>query len=100
MEDATDAFDPGDLVRVARMRMPFGRYQGTVLVDLPEPYLVWFEQHGYPRGSLGDLMRLALEIRSNGLLHLVAPLRWSPGEARGPDAPPDERSGAGDPVPS
>lgn len=68
-------FDPKTLIQVARMRMPFGRYQGTILIDLPEPYLVWFEMRGYPRGSLGDLMRLALEINSNGLRHLVEPLR-------------------------
>lgn len=75
MQDASSAFDPENLIKVARYRMPFGRYKGTLLMDLPEPYLVWFEQHGYPDGSLGNLMRLALEIKSNGLRHLVDPLR-------------------------
>lgn len=84
-------FDPKTLLTVARMRMPFGRYRGRVLVDLPEPYLVWFEQHGYPSGSLGDLMRLALEIKSNGLRHLVDPLRDPPRSQRsGPRAESNE----------
>lgn len=57
-------------------RMPFGKYAGVPLVDLPEPYLVWFRQRGFPRGRLGDAMSLALEIKTNGLEELLRPLRW------------------------
>lgn len=55
--------------------MPFGKYQGRRLVDLPEPYVVWFSQQGFPRGELGRLLELLHVIKVNGLEHLLAPLR-------------------------
>ncbi len=69
------------------MRMPFGRYEGTRLIDLPEPYVVWFRQHGYPRGRLGELFATLYEIKANGLEPLLAPLR----------EPTDPRYGEADP---
>jgi len=63
------------LIEIARMRMPFGRYAGTRLVDLPEPYVVWFRNKGYPKGRLGMLMATLFEIKANGLERLLAPLR-------------------------
>lgn len=63
------------LVDVARTRMPFGRYAGTRLIDLPEPYVVWFRNRGYPRGRLGALLATLYEIKANGLEPLLAPLR-------------------------
>ncbi|MBK7950428.1 MAG: DUF3820 family protein [Deltaproteobacteria bacterium] len=63
------------LVEVARMRMPFGRYAGTRLIDLPEPYVVWFRNKGFPRGRLGELLATVYEIKANGLEPLLAPLR-------------------------
>lgn len=63
------------LVEIARMRMPFGRYQGTRLIDLPEPYVVWFRNRGYPKGRLGMLLATLFEIKANGLERLLAPLR-------------------------
>ena len=51
--------------------MPFGRYRGRLLVDLPEPYVVWFRQQGFPRGRLGQQMALLYEIKANGLEALV-----------------------------
>jgi uncharacterized protein (DUF3820 family) len=63
------------LVEIARMRMPFGRYSGTVLLDLPEPYVVWFRKRGYPRGRLGELLATLYEIKANGLEGMLAPLR-------------------------
>ncbi|MBY0400401.1 DUF3820 family protein [Myxococcota bacterium] len=63
------------LVEIARMRMPFGRYQGTRLIDLPEPYVVWFRNKGFPRGRLGELLATLFEIKANGLEPLLAPLR-------------------------
>ncbi len=60
------------LVALASTRMPFGRYEGTAILDLPEPYLLWFQHKGMPKGTLGRLMALALEIKANGLEGLVA----------------------------
>ena len=73
---------PADyLKKVAQTRMPFGRYQGRVLTDLPEPYLLWFQREGFPQGRLGELMALALELKVNGLERLVAPWRESQSDA-------------------
>jgi uncharacterized protein len=55
--------------------MPFGKYRGQKLLDLPEAYLVWFQRQGFPRGKLGEQMRSALELKANGLLGVLAPLR-------------------------
>ena len=63
------------LVEIARMRMPFGRYTGTRLLDLPEPYVVWFRRQGYPKGRLGELLATLYEIKANGFESLLAPLR-------------------------
>jgi len=69
------SLDPQMLVRLARMQMPFGKYEGRLLMDLPEPYLLWFQNKGFPKGELGDLLALMLEIRINGLEYLLQPLR-------------------------
>jgi uncharacterized protein (DUF3820 family) len=66
--------DPRMLVALARMRMPFGRYKGKLLIDLPEPYVVWFHREGFPEGRLGPLLGLLYEIKVNGLEALVRPL--------------------------
>jgi uncharacterized protein (DUF3820 family) len=61
-----------DLVKVI---MPFGKYKGRKLIDLPEYYLVWYKQKGFPKGKLGDQMGLMYEIKLNGLEYLLSPLR-------------------------
>jgi uncharacterized protein (DUF3820 family) len=61
------------LIKVARMRMPFGKYAGRFLVDLPEPYVVWFKRQGFPKGQLGEMLELIYEIKLNGLESLVRP---------------------------
>ncbi|WP_428604178.1 DUF3820 family protein [Sedimenticola sp.] len=71
-------FDKQDLVKLAKMEMPFGKYQGRVLIDLPEAYLIWFANQGFPEGQLGRLMALALEIKINGLENLIEPLKRMP----------------------
>jgi uncharacterized protein (DUF3820 family) len=63
--------DPAILLELAQARMPFGKYEGWRLIRLPEPYLVWFQREGFPRGKLGQQMALALEIKTNGLEPLV-----------------------------
>lgn len=70
-------FDPQMLVQLATMKMPFGKYQGRVLMDLPEDYLLWFQHKGFPEGTLGQLLALMLEIQINGLEALLVPLRQS-----------------------
>ncbi|MEJ1365965.1 MAG: DUF3820 family protein [Candidatus Sedimenticola sp. (ex Thyasira tokunagai)] len=68
-------FEKEDLTKLGNMTMPFGKYKGHVLIDLPEPYLLWFEKKGFPNGQLGMLMTLALEIKVNGLEYLIQPLK-------------------------
>ncbi len=58
--------------------MPFGKYQGRLIIDLPEEYLLWFAKKEFPKGELGLLMRLALEIKIEGLENLIDPLRKRP----------------------
>lgn len=71
-------FDKQWLIKLANMTMPFGKYQGRVLIDLPEEYLLWFAEKGFPEGELGQLLALALEIRINGQENLLDPLRNYP----------------------
>jgi len=67
--------DQNDLLKIANTPMPFGKYKGKVLLDLPEPYVVWFYQQGLPPGELGRLLGLLYEIKLNGLEDLVRPLK-------------------------
>ena len=64
------------LVEIANTAMPFGKYQGRMLIDLPEEYLLWFaRKDAFPAGRLGELMAIALLIKTEGLTHLVQPLK-------------------------
>jgi uncharacterized protein (DUF3820 family) len=54
--------------------MPFGKYAGRKLLHLPEPYLVWFSQKGFPEGKLGQQLALIHEIKVNGLETMLEPL--------------------------
>lgn len=67
-----------DLIRIARETMPFGKYQGKLIIDVPEEYLIWLKNKGWPEGKLGDWLELALEVKVNGLESLVEPLREKP----------------------
>lgn len=75
---ATGTDGPGDqeryLLDLANAKMPFGKYAGRYLVDLPETYVLWFKQKGYPDGKLGDQLRAIEEIKTNGLEYLLKPL--------------------------
>lgn len=64
------------LLELVKMRMPFGKYKGTVLCDLPVSYLEWFPRKGgFPPGKLGQLLETLLVIKSNGLMDLLTPLK-------------------------
>lgn len=64
-----------ELERLFEVRMPFGKYEGRRIADLPGHYLNWFAREGFPKGELGRLIALMHEIDHNGLAHLLAPLR-------------------------
>ena len=66
---------PEDLLKLVSMPMPYGKYQGRVLADLPGNYLAWFAREGFPQGELGRLLQLMHEIDHNGLSDLLRPLR-------------------------
>ena len=62
------------LTKIVKTKMPFGKYKGRLLINLPEPYLVWFSQKGFPSGELGMMLNTVYEIKLNGLEHLFKPL--------------------------
>jgi uncharacterized protein len=72
-----DLLDPEILKTIATLKMPFGKYKGRVLIDLPEEYLLWFARKEFPNGKLGDLMQFTLAIKVEGLDGLVKPLKSS-----------------------
>ena len=62
--------DKQAFITLVTTKMPFGKYKGLRLVDLPERYLVWFSQKGFPEGKLGELLQAVYEIKLNGLEYL------------------------------
>lgn len=69
------------LQRLVQVQMPYGKYKGTLIADLPGNYLNWFAREGFPPGEVGRLLALMHEIDHNGLKHLLAPLRRAAGQA-------------------
>ena len=67
--------DPEILIKLAGYTMPFGKYRGRLLLELPEHYLVWFSRKGYPPGELGEMLALVYEIKLNGLEYLFDSLK-------------------------
>jgi uncharacterized protein (DUF3820 family) len=65
------------LLKIANTTMPFGKYQGRHLIDVPEEYLLWLSKKGWPAGELGKLLALTLEIKIEGLDKLIQPLKQS-----------------------
>ena len=63
------------LRKVLTMRMPFGKFEGVALLDLPLPYLVWFKHEGFPKGSLGAYLETVYEIKHNGLEPMIRELQ-------------------------
>lgn len=68
-------FDPQLIKALVTTKMPYGKYAGYTIADIPEHYLVWMARAGFPTGKLGQLLALMHEIRLNGLEPLLNPLR-------------------------
>lgn len=68
-------FDPNHLLALVRMRMPFGKYEGRLLCDLPVHYLEWFAREGFPKGKLGMLLETLFVIKTNGLDEILHGLK-------------------------
>ncbi|MDO8719683.1 MAG: DUF3820 family protein [Polaromonas sp.] len=66
---------PEDLQRLVTVQMPYGKYKGRLIADLPGNYLNWFAREGFPKGDIGRLLALMQEIDHNGLSPLLEPLR-------------------------
>ncbi|MDE3736805.1 DUF3820 family protein [Pseudomonas resinovorans] len=66
---------PEDLLLLVTREMPYGKYKGRLIVDLPGHYLNWFAREGFPKGEIGRLLMLMQEIDHNGLKPLLEPLR-------------------------
>jgi hypothetical protein len=62
------------LIRAINQQMPYGKYAGRKLLNLPEPYLVWFHRNGFPEGQLGEQLALIYEVKLNGLEKMLTPL--------------------------
>ena len=67
--------NPDDLLLLLQREMPYGKYKGRLIADLPGNYLNWFAREGFPPGELGRLLALMHEIDHNGLADLLMPLR-------------------------
>jgi hypothetical protein len=75
MEDQSPQPNPELLIDLVKMQMPFGKYKGTILCNLPVSYLEWFQREGFPKGKLGMLLATMYEIKTNGLEKLLDPLK-------------------------
>jgi uncharacterized protein (DUF3820 family) len=66
---------PESLDKLVQWRMPFGKYEGRFISDLPGHYLAWFAREGFPSGELGELLELMYTIDHNALRHLLTPIK-------------------------
>lgn len=63
--------DQKKLIQLAHTKMPFGKYEGRYIIDLPEYYMVWYYNKGFPKGQLGEQLQLVYELKLNGLEELI-----------------------------
>lgn len=63
------------LIDLAKMKMPYGKFKGSYLIDLPEQYVVWYHNKGFPKGKLGQQLELVYELKLNGLEDIVREIR-------------------------
>lgn len=67
--------NPDILNQLVQTRMPYGKYKGVIICNIPEHYLVWYHSKGFPEGNLGMLLNTIYEIKLNGLEYLLKPLK-------------------------
>jgi uncharacterized protein len=67
--------NPDILNQLVQTRMPYGKYKGVIICNIPEHYLVWYHSKGFPEGNLGMLLHTIYEIKLNGLEYLLKPLK-------------------------
>lgn len=70
-----EGLNPEILVEICQVRMPFGKHKDMILADLPISYLEWFQSQGMPKGKLGMQLSTIYEIKVNGLMDLLTPIR-------------------------
>ncbi|HOX82524.1 MAG TPA: DUF3820 family protein [Chryseolinea sp.] len=75
METTPEVPNGNALLTLVTMKMPFGKYKGSILCNLPIHYLEWFAKKGWPEGKLGMLLATIYEIKLNGLEYLLEPLK-------------------------
>jgi uncharacterized protein (DUF3820 family) len=63
------------LIDLAKMKMPFGKYKGRYLIELPEHYLIWYKNKGFPNGKIGKQLESVYELQLNGLEYIVKEIR-------------------------
>ncbi|WP_394348922.1 DUF3820 family protein [Formosa maritima] len=63
--------DKDFLIKLAHTKMPFGKYKNRDLIDLPEYYVVWYHNKGFPKGKLGEMLQTVYELKLNGLEDLI-----------------------------
>jgi len=73
--DPSSVISPENLQALVQEVMPFGKYQNTLIADLPEEYLLWFNKQGFPKGRLGELLQLSLLLHIDGSRKILDPLR-------------------------
>jgi|TARA_R100000935_G_C2828249_1_gene163499 uncharacterized protein (DUF3820 family) len=67
--------DQSKLIELAKAKMPYGKFKGRFLIDLPEHYIVWYKQKGFPKGKLGNQLEQIFEIKVNGLEPMIRTIR-------------------------
>lgn len=63
------------LIKLANTKMPYGKYKGTDLIDLPEHYIVWYHDKGFPKNKMGEMLGLVYELKLNGLEYLIREIK-------------------------
>tara|TARA_R110002020_G_scaffold8674_2_gene34680 strand:- start:66883 stop:67110 length:228 start_codon:yes stop_codon:yes gene_type:complete len=67
--------DQSKLIELAKAKMPYGKFKGRFLIDLPEHYIIWYKQKGFPKGKLGNQLEQIFEIKVNGLEPMIRTIR-------------------------